>query len=291
MKKIIIIPVYKATPDKFESKSFSQCLNILFRHPICIVTHRELDTTFYIDLLKKKQVTYSIEFFDKSSFENIAAYNRLMKSIRFYERFRRFDYMLIYQLDAYVFNDELDYWCKKDFYYIGAPWFDFYGSQIGEAIVGVGNGGFSLRKIKTFISILENFKYLNVLDKYKSRHILKFLLMFFILFLRDITAAFFADPEKSINFSSQEDGFWYSRGEQIKNLKTARNLFVRFLMLFFFRKFKVADPMSAVQFSFETKPELLFKMNSQMLPFGCHAWQTNSYDTFYKKILDPSIVD
>ena len=40
-----------------------------------------------------------------------------------------------------------------------------------------------------------------------------------------------------------------------------------------FTDFKVADIKSSIAFSFEVKPSLLFEMNKQKLPFGCHAWE------------------
>jgi hypothetical protein len=65
---------------------------------------------------------------------------------------------LIHQLDAFVFEDQLDFWCSKDYDYIGAPWIDATWikklkekiSWIDTCIYPVGNGGFSLRKVKTF---------------------------------------------------------------------------------------------------------------------------------------------
>jgi hypothetical protein len=85
-------------------------------------------------------------------------------------------YILIYQLDALIIKDELNHWCSRDYDYIGAPWFDietkysFYQKlcNSSNAIfrwikrkvdfnkgqkIFVGNGGFSLRKIKTFKSV------------------------------------------------------------------------------------------------------------------------------------------
>jgi hypothetical protein len=44
-----------------------------------------------------------------------------MLSIDFYKRFRDYKFILIYQLDAYVFRDELEYWCEQDYDFIGAP--------------------------------------------------------------------------------------------------------------------------------------------------------------------------
>jgi len=44
-----------------------------------------------------------------------------MMSPAFYDAFKAFDYILIYQLDAFVFRDELEYFCSLGYDYIGAP--------------------------------------------------------------------------------------------------------------------------------------------------------------------------
>jgi hypothetical protein len=43
-------------------------------------------------------------------------------SEEFYQAFTDFEFMLIYQLDAFVFRDELADWCRSGYEYIGAPW-------------------------------------------------------------------------------------------------------------------------------------------------------------------------
>lgn len=77
-----------------------------------------------------------------------------MKAV--YKAFAKYEYMLIAQLDAVCFRDDLDEWCGKDYDYVGAPWChlckhvcrtDQYRSE--EKLVG--NGGLSLRKIQTFL--------------------------------------------------------------------------------------------------------------------------------------------
>ena len=63
--------------------------------------------------------------------------------------------MLIYQLDACVFRDELKYWCEKKYDYIGAPIFWAYNSnKFSNKVAGIGNGGFSLRKISYCLKML-----------------------------------------------------------------------------------------------------------------------------------------
>ena len=54
-------------------------------------------------------------------------------------------------MDAFVFKDELKYWCNLGYDYIGAPWFDrYHESTMDSPIIGVGNGGFSLRRVTKF---------------------------------------------------------------------------------------------------------------------------------------------
>ena len=40
-----------------------------------------------------------------------------------------------------------------------------------------------------------------------------------------------------------------------------------------FNDFKVAPVEDAAKFSFEVNPSLLYKMNNNQLPFGCHGWE------------------
>jgi hypothetical protein len=66
--------------------------------------------------------------------------------------------MLVYQLDTFVFENNIDEWCDKGFDYVGAPWIDVQWTEklnakipyVDKLIYPVGNGGLSLRKVKTF---------------------------------------------------------------------------------------------------------------------------------------------
>ena len=90
-------------------------------------------------------------------------FNKLKESNLLYKKYKKYKYILFYELDAFVFRDELDYWCKKGFDYIGAPWNGthcYYDTPIN----GVGNGGFSLRNIKSAIKLLEKLRMKEVLS-------------------------------------------------------------------------------------------------------------------------------
>ena len=88
-------------------------------------------------------------------FSSIISYGSLMVSAGFYELFVEFDYVLIYQLDCLIFGSRLDEFCALGFDYV-APLIlgrtDGYWPQ--NDIVGV--GGFSLRKISSFLEILNS---------------------------------------------------------------------------------------------------------------------------------------
>jgi hypothetical protein len=79
-----------------------------------------------------------------------------MCSASFYKKFIAYEYILIYQLDTFVFENNLLEWCSKGYSYIGSPWIDSTWikemqkklSFYDKLIYPVGNGGLSLRKVK-----------------------------------------------------------------------------------------------------------------------------------------------
>lgn len=269
--KIIIIPIYKSIPDKTELISFRNNIKVLSNYPISIVTHNELDLSFYIDILENEKNQYQIDYFDKSFFESLVSYNRLLLSIDFYQNYKAFDYMLITQLDVYVFRDELDYWCNKNYDYIGAPWFSYFRKDhFSGKLEKVGNGGFSLRKIKSHINainyskthnqIISIFNFLNKYDlvEYKGltiKNILKKLVGI------NNTFRFY------INTGTNEDAVWSLVVPEV------------------IQTFKVAPVEDGIKFSFETDPAYLYQLNGEHLPFGCHAWQKHQYEEFWSRFI------
>lgn len=103
---------------------------------------------------------YPVEYFADTFFENVSTYNQLMLTTEFYERFIEYRYILIYQLDAFVFYDRLSYFCDLDYDYIGSPWIYPERGMIGEAIRAayVGNGGLTLRNVCSCIKLLNEKK-------------------------------------------------------------------------------------------------------------------------------------
>lgn len=249
--------------NQFEEISFRQCCKILGSHPICIVTYAEIDLTSYYDIAREFSITILRENFSRDFFTSVKAYNNLMLNREYYHRFDDHDYMLIYQLDAYVFRDELDLWCTKGYDYIGAPWFENFGNhENGDQLWTVGNGGLSLRNIAFHIKFLEckrlyGWKELKV--KYPQKR--------FKTFLVRLTHWL---------------GYWQSTDCLLK--ETGVNEDVIFSLYSQITKCKATlpKPEEACLFSFEQSPSYLFSLTKK-IPFGCHAWEKYEYERFWKQ--------
>ena len=147
---IIVIPIYNEIPKPFETFSLKQLGNIIKDkyynvcaiHPVgmCIDNYKQYD---YITEWKPINSCY---------FQNTETYSQLLLSKFFYDSFAEYNMMYIFQTDVYIFKDEFQKYADYNFDYIGAPIIGT-GSD-WKHVPQIGNGGFSLRKISTFIDML-----------------------------------------------------------------------------------------------------------------------------------------
>ena len=173
----VVIPVYQNQLSESEFHSLRQVCKVLKRYPLVIVKPESLDVSNW----KEIYPLLEIESFPDEYFKGISGYNRLMLSELFYSRFvERTEYLLIYQLDAYVFRDELEDWCNKGYDYVGAPWMRrpvynrlpvsawmrlsmWYSRARKEPsrqdlYNKVGNGGFSLRHVAHHLAAIQSIR-------------------------------------------------------------------------------------------------------------------------------------
>ena len=146
-KVAVVIPTYKEELDEFEKISLAQVRKVLGKYPIVFVAPEEKIFPY----LKQNDL---IAQFPQKFFQSTETYTQLMLSPFFYEAFLDFDYILIYQLDAFVFYDALEEFCLLGYDYIGAPWPRLYIDLVPVKHSAVGNGGFSLRKVKAHYNLL-----------------------------------------------------------------------------------------------------------------------------------------
>ncbi|OGE19391.1 hypothetical protein A3J19_01855 [Candidatus Daviesbacteria bacterium RIFCSPLOWO2_02_FULL_41_8] len=243
----IVVPRYKKTLSSDDQLSLKHLNKYLNRY----------DKFYAIpNALKAKRIQApgfkSIQFPDYF-FKNREAYNELLLTEDFYQKFTDYEYILIYQLDALVFSDQLKNWCQKGYDYIGAP---LIHPRIGQVSYKYrdylcGNGGFSLRKVKSFIQILK------LADKTAKRvtrnSVIQKIWFAQAIFTGQVRKIWLKAPAYCYPFA--EDGFWSFEAQKYDP------------------KFNIAPIEESFRFAFERYPRLCFKVSNNQIPFGAHAWK------------------
>lgn len=253
---IVVIPLHRHNLAPAEQVSINRCIRVLGRYKVCFVSPDSMQRVeMFADV--------PVERFSDGYFASIQDYNRLMMSEELYERFEQYEYMLVYQPDAFVFVDNLDYWCSKGYDYVGAPWvikpkyrtwwgrlflrlkglqYRFRGKPFRPLLMGdkVGNGGFSLRRIASF---------------------------------KEVCAAGRPEIERYYALSAlysefNEDAFWSTR-----------------------KGWRYPDVNEALSFSFDINPEECLKQTEGRLPMGCHGWSRTDRIEFWKPLVNKATSD
>jgi len=187
------------------------------------------------DSLNVQHDDFAMIHFGDQYFGSVLNHCKLLVSPHFYKTFRNYQYIFIHHLDSLVLSDQLSNWCARGFDYLAPPWIKYAGSSYeGRPFENkIGNGGFSLRNIASFLRVLR------ILRRPKPT----------LDYLRRITGR-----RKRIEDKHGEDIFW---GTQAVNIDPS---------------FQVAPLETALQFGFECNPRLCLEMNRDHLPFGGHAW-------------------
>ncbi len=245
----IVIPIYKVELTVIEKISLERCVKMFPKYSIYFIQPNNLDSSsinFHNRIKNEK--------FENYYFKGILGYNQLLLSDKLYTRFSNYKYMLIYQLDCYVFSNRLLHWCNKDYDYIGAPWIASKKTMVKKVLSSfdntnkkrrskiffkVGNGGFSLRKVERFLDISIKFK--EIIEEDLKR-----------------------DTE---DYRLMEDIFWSFRAPKLNPL------------------FKIPNYKTALKFSIDRKPVLALKTNKERLPFGCHGINKPKVINFWKKVI------
>lgn len=156
----IVIPIYRNKLEHNELISLQQALKYF----------REYDIFFLAPEGLKLKNNYGIKylFFEKEFFESVRSYSRLMLTKDFYSAFSEYEYLLIYQLDAFVFSDGIGRFIDYGYDYIGAPTLEgMYKPYREEKVLFTQNGGFSLRRVNAFIKWCEDNKQeIKLMSKY-----------------------------------------------------------------------------------------------------------------------------
>ncbi|NCD70353.1 DUF5672 family protein [Mucilaginibacter agri] len=246
-KVAIVIPFYRDAISPYEKIALQQCENVLAAYPKIAIKPNSLKIPVDANMVSIEEEVS----FDDSFFKGIEGYNKLMLSPIFYEQFLAYEYILIYQMDAFVFKDELADWCSQNWDYIGAPWIrkQIVSNPFKAAVLKaqqylstefnlkkrgvpnkyqfenrVGNGGFSLRRVRPFYEVCVS------MDKQIKEYL--------------------AYTAHQYN----EDAFWSIEVNRKKKM------------------LNIPDWQTGLKFAFEYAPQTAYGLNGYQLPFGCHDW-------------------
>jgi hypothetical protein len=251
-KVAIVIPVYKelSSHSMNEKALFEQAKKVFKSRTLFLVGPNSLDTEF----IAAERFNF-IPFKDKF-FKDKLTYSKLLCSQKFYQSFTNYDYIQVVQTDCWLFEDQLDDYTSRGFDYIGAPWMKngFEGKPEPE-LWKVGNGGFSLRKVNSFLSIIDQ------IQKTEKGEF-----------------PVFQDLGEGIIRTLKNKGIRNNLKHYIKN-PPGEDIFwsIYVPMVFSENEFNVADTETAAHYSFETLPQFLYeKVTNQNLPMGCHNWTGNN---------------
>ena len=264
---VIIIIAHKEHLTDSEKASLKQCYQVLGRYRIVLVCPKGLNVEVYRSI----QPNAEFEFIDPHWQASYGMFNRLKIEPLLYKKYENYRFMLYYELDAWVFRDELIDWCNAGYDYIGAPWIKDFENSIPRFYPYGGNGGFSLRNIRSHLRVLSIYKIMKTPKQVWQYH--KRFHSSFQLFLRlpVILLRVLGFQNNSVyitkKFWGNEDAYWSKIAIKIDPA------------------FRPAPPEVALKFSFEKHPSVLFPMNENKLPFGCHAFEKHDH-TFWKPYIE-----
>lgn len=150
---VVVIPLYKekATDFKpYERMSLQRVVDVLGDkyELVVMIPERIPDASLY----SKMCGGYEFSFLRMQDcwFTSIYTYSNLCEKKWFYDIFKEYEYMMIYQTDAWICRDDIGKFINLGYDYYGSP-----HNITPTTPYSVGNGGFSLRKVETMCKITE----------------------------------------------------------------------------------------------------------------------------------------
>lgn len=245
---VILIPTHRPNLTTSDKISLAHLKKHLSKYDTFFVIPKNISSkTFIANGYKVKKV-------DNKFFGTLRRANEALLNKKFYQRFKNYDFMLLYQLDVLVFSDQLTKWVNSGYDFVAAPWFrpivGYLTHKKGSPSSG-GNGGFSLRNIQKALKILDMVNN-SATRSSKSSFIRK--LWFLLALLRGKSHKIWFSAQAT-DYPFNEDGFWSLEAPKYDP------------------SYKVAPFKEALKFGFERFPRKCFELNNKKLPFGVHAWE------------------
>lgn len=272
----VIIPIYRLPLTDDELTSLHHLNKHLSDYSRIVIGPKSLGEQ------NLKKYGSSVSLWDDRHFQSDQTYSRLMMTADFYEEYSSWTHMLVYQLDCLIFSDQLFHWCNSAWDYIGSPWFPgFLEKNLERGLWAVGNGGFSLRNIRTFLKVLRSSARDGIYRKpYDPPH-------HGLLPNENELTGNNAGLYKNL-LPQWERWFLVNPGwtveQELQRYMYNEDAFWSFEASKFYPDFRVAPVEAALKFAFEMNPDWCFTQNGNKLPFGCHAWPRYNR-AFWEKVI------
>ena len=251
-KLCVIIPAHKSRLTVQEQISLQACSHQLKGHDCFLLYGAATSPQAYLDIFPQ----LILQPVPDTWLSSVQHYNNMKVNPAFYDLFSHYEFMLTYELDAYIFHNDIDACHGFEYDFIGAPIFEGYLQAKPEAPFRRAlNSGFSMRNISACREMLSK------LQRYKQwwkRN--KFFLVNFPFLRRLVKSNWQRVMDHDHLRGYLKDDYFH---EDIIWTEIIPELFPAF---------KIAPPEVALSFSFEVNPERLYHLNGAQLPLGCHAW-------------------
>lgn len=265
IKPVVVVPIYRPDINYYEIISLRRTFSQLGSHTVTILSPESTISCIssMLERVLPADSTYRLHVVDDHWLSSHRAYNQLMLTELFYRHYSGFSHLLVCQLDAYVFEDQLLEWCNTAFDYIGAPLHSSDDPAEFSRPLCVGVGGFSLRRIDAFLLALsanpQIFRTDDLLERIAPFNLngkLYLLIRFIISRLKGECRLAVPGNRLAFSMGINEDVLY------AKHLPRH------------FPAFNVADAHSGLAFSIDKQVEESLSILGGRLPFAAHAWWT-----------------
>lgn len=246
----VVVPLYKDALNDNEILALKSMYELLVdKYPITILAPIGVEFKTVLRHFPKM----GIRRLAAENFISVESYNKMMLQHEVYDLFADSEYIIIYQTDCYLFEDRVAEFVKLGFDYIGAPW--------------IPKPKYEKWYYKAWIQIQKTA--CKLLKKRLLRH--------------------------NINYQVGNGGFCLRRIEAmqlaIQNhgpdiekwlLQKSKFIYEDVFFALLVPELKVAPFEIGLEFGFDTRPEIAYKLNNYRLPMGCHAWERDNMWLFWK---------
>lgn len=269
-----MVPLHRLDIRRNETAALANGVDKL-KGRIFFLVHKESDADHVMEFIEALPVQSSdkerirSQAVEDRHLTGVESYNAMLLQPWFYKLFQSWDYILIFQLDAWIFRDDLQKWVDSDYTYVGAPWTGCFGDDTPDT--GVGNGGLSLRAVGEMGRILSSpeFRCRPVFRGRELLHRSSVLRGYKGYELKDRSRLF---CRRLAAYTAMNWG-WHNTLKYYVELNVQEDWIVSVYAKRVYPWIRIPDMKEAAGFAIETNPRITSERFGVECPFGCHAWE------------------